>query len=1279
MCYQPLFPLSPSTNVYRSNILSSTPNVGHPFTTTNASSQATQIRRPRGRPRLNARALTNITNIRGSSQPPQVCPLNVLPTSQNVSPTTNVALATNHTNCSSQKTQVPRLRGRPCLSTQALTDITNIHGSAQPPQIFSPNVSSTTNVPPLTTETNGSSQATQVRRHRGRPPLSARPLSDITNIRGSAQPPQFCSPNVSSTKNVPPLTTQTNGSSQATQVRRRRGLPSQHDRMSSPINPTPPVMLSSVNVVDNQGNLRHLPQSSCVTNSANSMTNVIALNNSTPRHISELANTDQNGTNVPASVYRTQRQQRRMTQYANSRDATYTCAHCQAKYWYDERMVRRSSITNLRFLTCCSEGKVVLPLLFHPPPLLTQLMDYNGGERSKLFWKNLKLLNSMFSFTLTGANINREINDGRGPYAFQINGHNHHRIGTLLPTHTNGRPRFAQLYIYDTEHEVDNRLYALNITSPSGVVDNNLCSLVQDLITMLDMHNPLVQSFRMAKDRFVQSSIQPVTLRLIGTLQRTGCQYNLPTASQVAALIPGDGNPTESHDVIIEEPGNEENRNGVKRSSELHPSFMALQYLLLFPYGEDGFHLHIPLNSMRTKNSYYLNNSSVTIPRRRNKRRASNVVELELRTIVEIAPMTDNRTIEELLQAHTEGYGEAIAIPKINADHFEIKTNLLQLVQANPYHGFERENPHTHINNFKRITSTLKFKDVPNDVIKLMMFPYSIEGAARVCGFFQNQALTSGTLSSNTIPNPKGKIKEVTTRSGVAYEGPSISTNPKKVVERETEETADKEQTNFQVSTAHIQPPVVPIPEPDVLKTLTKQNIPYPSRLNDQKLREKAKNQMEKFFRKDLPKTTGRALIDVYGEEITLRVNDEVVTFNLNQTPRYSYTYDDMSVNRINVIDVAREEYAQEMLGFSKNSSGSNPTSTSEPIISDSSPSLTLFKGSDFILEEIEAYLKDEWFISKMREVAKAKSSIEEPPELELKDLPSHSEYAYLEGADKLPMIIAKDLKDDEKEALLKVLKSHKRAISWKITDIKGIDPRFCTYKILMEEDYKPAVQSQRRVNPKIHEVIKKEAIKLLDAVMIYPISNSPWVSLIHCVPKKGGITVVENENNELIPTRLVPGNEFYCFLDGFYGYLQIPINPRDQKKTTFTCLYGTFAYQRMPFGLCNAPETFQRCMMVIFHDMIEKTMKVFDELIKSSVEDLIPIPSEFEGIPNTMCDVHPVKNSTPLEAKDHLEIVINSKDDNSSSDDDSLYNENIEYVEASPHDSELVSLEAAE
>ncbi|GKB18252.1 reverse transcriptase domain-containing protein [Tanacetum coccineum] len=258
----------------------------------------------------------------------------------------------------------------------------------------------------------------------------------------------------------------------------------------------------------------------------------------------------------------------------------------------------------------------------------------------------------------------------------------------------------------------------------------------------------------------------------------------------------------------------------------------------------------------------------------------------------------------------------------------------------------------------------------------------------------------------------------------------------------------------------------------------------------------------------------------------------------------------------------------------------------------------------------------------KLCEAKTVESSVNEPPEVELKELPPHLEYAFLEGDDKLPVIIAKDLKDEEKAALLKVLKSHKRAIAWKLSDIKGVSPEFCTHKILMEEDYNHLCKDQRRENPKIHDVIKKEVEKLLDAGLIYPISDSPWVSPVHCVPKKGGMTVITNEENELIPTRLVTGwrvcidyrklneatrkdhfplpfmdqmlerlagNEYYCFLDGFSGYFQIPIDPKDQEKTTFTCPYGTFAYRRMPFGLCNAPGTFQRCMMAIFHDKNEE------------------------------------------------------------------------------------------
>nr|GEY41346.1 reverse transcriptase domain-containing protein [Tanacetum cinerariifolium] len=134
---------------------------------------------------------------------------------------------------------------------------------------------------------------------------------------------------------------------------------------------------------------------------------------------------------------------------------------------------------------------------------------------------------------------------------------------------------------------------------------------------------------------------------------------------------------------------------------------------------------------MRTRSKSYLINSTATIPRRSNRRRVPNIVEPKIRTIEDIVSMAD-RTMEELLQAPTEWYEEAIVIPEILAENFEIKKNLLQLVQANKFHGFERDNPHTHISNFKRTTATLKYKDVPNDAIKLMLFPYSLEGVARI-------------------------------------------------------------------------------------------------------------------------------------------------------------------------------------------------------------------------------------------------------------------------------------------------------------------------------------------------------------------------------------------------------------------------------------------------------------------------------------------------------------------------------------------------------------------
>jgi hypothetical protein len=203
----------------------------------------------------------------------------------------------------------------------------------------------------------------------------------------------------------------------------------------------------------------------------------------------------------------------------------------------------------------------------------------------------------------------------------------------------------------------------------------------------------------------------------------------------------------------------------------------------------------------------------------------------------------------------------------------------------------------------------------------------------------------------------------------------------------------------------------------------------------------------------------------------------------------------------------------------------------------------------------------------------------------------------------------------------------HENALGWTTADIKGISPLICTHGIYLEENVKPSREMQRKLNPNMKKVVKNEVIKLLDNEIIYPISDSKWVSPTQVVPKKSGVTVITNENNELITTRTitgwrmcidyrklnsmtrkdnfplpfmdqilerVAGHEFYCFLDGYSGYNQIEIALEDQKKTTFTCPFGSFAYRRMPFGLCNAPATFQRCMLSIISDMVECFLEIF-------------------------------------------------------------------------------------
>jgi hypothetical protein len=248
-------------------------------------------------------------------------------------------------------------------------------------------------------------------------------------------------------------------------------------------------------------------------------------------------------------------------------------------------------------------------------------------------------------------------------------------------------------------------------------------------------------------------------------------------------------------------------------------------------------------------------------------------------------------------------------------------------------------------------------------------------------------------------------------------------------------------------------------------------------------------------------------------------------------------------------------------------------------------------------------------------------------PKLELKQLPSGLKYAFLELGETFPIVISSVLNMDQEGKLVELLRKHKTTIGWTIADIKEISPLICTHRINFEDEVKASRQPQRRLNPNMREVVKIEILKLLDAGIIYPISDSKWVSPTQVVPKKSGVTVVKNEHGELVPTKLVTGwrmcidyrklniatqkdhfplpfidqvlervarHSFYCFLDGYSGYYQIEINLEDQDKTTFTCPFGTYAFRLMPFGLCNAPATFQRCMMSIFSDMVGEIMEVF-------------------------------------------------------------------------------------
>ncbi|XP_062183399.1 uncharacterized protein LOC133887455 isoform X2 [Phragmites australis] len=266
----------------------------------------------------------------------------------------------------------------------------------------------------------------------------------------------------------------------------------------------------------------------------------------------------------------------------------YACDRCSAIFWYQERIETQSSISQHRtvYKNCCRVGRISLPMHRPFPPPLQDLIRFDAGSRSNSFMRMIRQYNSLFAFTSLGVDVDRSINTGDGPYVFRINGVVHHRIGSLIPP-IGKRPEYAQLYIYDTLNELQNRLNMF----PAEEADKPNPEIVSDLIDMLNRVNPFVKKFRMARDRLMSPNAPDVAIKLISSVKTHDDRYSLPTSSELAGLLIGGSSAnTSTFDVVVEAQPSQ-----FKQISPIHPVLMSLQYPLLFPYGDKGFHTAIKL------------------------------------------------------------------------------------------------------------------------------------------------------------------------------------------------------------------------------------------------------------------------------------------------------------------------------------------------------------------------------------------------------------------------------------------------------------------------------------------------------------------------------------------------------------------------------------------------------------------------------------------------------------------------------------------------------------
>lgn len=270
-------------------------------------------------------------------------------------------------------------------------------------------------------------------------------------------------------------------------------------------------------------------------------------------------------------------------EYASLGGPDVKCTHCNAQMWKEERVNKNVTRDTPLFLLCCKKGAVKLPNALPTPPYLLQL--HNDKVKGAAFQRCIRKYNIMFAFTSSGGNVDHSINSGRGPYIYRLNGQNHHVFGSLIPN-DGDTPKFCQLYIYDTVNEVNNRLRWVNLADQSNIdVD-----VVDGLMHMFDETNELCQRFRMARDRFENNDLVDLKVELKICRAQSGRENHISASDDVAGImVGGSDTTTPNRDIVVQT-----KMDRLKRVSYIHPKLMALQYPLLFPNGEDGYHNKIP-------------------------------------------------------------------------------------------------------------------------------------------------------------------------------------------------------------------------------------------------------------------------------------------------------------------------------------------------------------------------------------------------------------------------------------------------------------------------------------------------------------------------------------------------------------------------------------------------------------------------------------------------------------------------------------------------------------